>query len=75
MAQYSPQYTVLNNNTDCGWEATVPGLTGCDAKGDSLDEAQNLIRYFIKKHVQDLRLTGEGIPEPKTCAEQISVAA
>lgn len=34
-----------------GWEANVPDLPGCETVGDSLEEAQNLIRYFSKKTV------------------------
>jgi predicted RNase H-like HicB family nuclease len=69
------QYTVLYTTTADGWEATVPDLPGCEAIGDSLEEAQNLIRYFIKTHLQALQSAGKVAPEPKTCAEQVSVAA
>jgi predicted RNase H-like HicB family nuclease len=69
------EYAVLYVQGGVGWQATVPDLPGCEAIGDSLEEAQNLIRYFIKTHLQALHRAGQPIPPSKTRAEQVSIAA
>ena len=69
------EYAVLYARGEDGWEAAVPDLPGCEAIGDSLEEAQNLIRYFIKTHLQTLRMNGQPVPSPRTRAEHVRVAA
>ena len=69
------EYAVLYTETTDGWKATVPDLPDCEAIGDSLEEAQNLIRYFIGQRLREMKARGETPPPIRTRSEQASIAA
>ena len=49
--------------------AYVPDLPGCVAVGDSLEEAEELIRGAIEFHLRGMREDGLEIPEPSAFKE------
>jgi len=69
------EYTVILERGETSWGAYVPDLPGCVAVAETREEAERLIREAIKLHVEDLRESGEPIPEPSHFAAQIKVAA
>lgn len=48
------------------WGAYVPDLPGCVTTGDTLEEAQRLIREAMQLHLEGLKAEGLPIPEPTT---------
>jgi predicted RNase H-like HicB family nuclease len=70
------EYTVIHERaTDGGWGAYAPDLPGLGVVGDSMEEAEQLIREGIALHIQGLREDGLPIPEPTTLAARVAVAA
>ena len=57
------------------WGAYVPDLPGCVTTGDTLEEARVHIREAIAGHIPALRETGQPVPPPTSCAEQVTIAA
>ena len=70
------EYTVIyERGTDGGWGAYAPDLPGLGVVGDSLEEAEQLIREGILIHIDGLKEDGLPIPEPTTLAARVAVAA
>ena len=57
--------------------AFVPDLPGCVAVGETESEAMELIQEAIQLHIEDLRASGQVIPEPvsKSTFVEIGMAA
>ena len=63
---------------ECGarnWGAYVPDLPGCIAAGDTLEETEELVRGAIEMHLEGMREDGDPIPQPRSRAAMVSVAA
>ncbi len=58
-----------------GFGAYVPDLPGCVATGATREEAKERIAFSIPLHIESLRSHGEPVPEPRSEAERIRVAA
>lgn len=69
------EYTVIFERGEHSWGAYVPDLPVCMAAGQTREEAEELIRKAIQMHIEDLRATGEPVPEPTHFATSIRVAA
>jgi predicted RNase H-like HicB family nuclease len=70
------EYTVIYERAnDGGWGAYAPDLPGLGVVGDTLEEAEQLIREGITIHIAGLIEDGLPIPEPTTLAARVSVAA
>jgi len=69
------EYTVIFERGARNWSAYVPDLPGCVAAGKTREETERLIREAIELHTEALREDGEPIPEPRTAAARIRVAA
>ncbi len=69
------EYTVLYEQGPTSWGASVPDLPGCFAVGDTLEEAERLIREAIELYIEQLRTDGKPVPEPATRVGRVSVAA
>jgi len=67
------EYAVIIERGDQGFGAYVPDLPGCVATGGTREEVERLIRDAIVMHVEDLRRTGEQVPEPRTVASAVDV--
>jgi predicted RNase H-like HicB family nuclease len=70
------EYVVIfEQANDGGWGAYVPDLPGLGVVGETKAEVDKLIREGIEIHIAGLREDGLTVPEPKTVADRISVAA
>lgn len=69
------QYAVIYDKGPTNWGAYLPDLPGCVAVGDTLEEVQELIRGAIEMHFEGMREDGDPIPEPRSRAAMVSVAA
>ena len=69
------EYTVIFERGNHSWGAYVPDLPVCVAAANTREEADRLIREAIALHIEDLRSSGEPIPEPTHFAASIRVAA
>ncbi|HUF83600.1 MAG TPA: type II toxin-antitoxin system HicB family antitoxin [Acidimicrobiia bacterium] len=65
MSRYA---VIIEGNGDKSYSAFVPGLPGCVAAGDSIEEVERLIREAAQLHVDSLRAHGEPVPTPGTAA-------
>ena len=52
-----------------------PDVPGCAVIGDSEQEVRELLAEAIAFHLEGLRLRGESLPEPRSSADYIEVAA
>ncbi len=72
----SKTYTViLEREDDGGFAVWVPDLPGCASQGDNYEEAIGNIREAIGLYIDSLRADGQPIPEPRSLAEGVRVAA
>lgn len=69
------EYTVIIEKGERSWGAYVPDLPVCMAVGKTREEVERLIREAIDLHLEDLRETGQPIPEPSHFATNVTVAA
>lgn len=69
-------YTVLlERDDDGGFSVWVPDLPGCASQGDSYQDAVRNIGEAIGLYIESLRADGLPIPEPRTQADGVQVAA
>jgi predicted RNase H-like HicB family nuclease len=59
------EYTVIFEQGEHSWGAYVPDLPVCVAIAETREEVEKLIREAIDLHIEDLRSSGEPIPEPR----------
>ena len=69
----SMKYAVVIERSETGYGAYVPDLPGCIAVGETITEAETLIREAIEFHLEGLRADGLPVPEPSTVAQYIEV--
>lgn len=67
------EYVVILEQGSTSFGAYVPDLPGCVAVGESREEAMQLIREAIEMHIENLRESGEPVPEPHSFVEKIAV--
>jgi len=63
------KYLVVFEKENDSVGAYVPDLPGCVAVGDSLEQAEELIRGAIEFHIRGMRKDGLEIPKPSTFKE------
>lgn len=68
------RYSVVYEQGDTSWGAYVPDLPGCAAVGASRAEVEILIVETIGAYLEDLRETGQPIPEPRSATGPVEVA-
>lgn len=68
------EYVVIYEQGPTSWGTSVPDLPGCYAVGETMEEAQNLIREAIDLYIEQLRAEGKPLPEPVTKVGCVSVA-
>jgi len=69
------EYVVIFERGPDSWGAYVPDLPGCVAAGETREEVDELIRGAIKMHIEGMVEDGVPVPEPRSEAERIAVAA
>jgi predicted RNase H-like HicB family nuclease len=67
------KYAVVYERTPRNYSAYVPDLPGCVAAAKTKAETRRLIREAIKMHLEQMRETGEPVPQPGTSTELIEV--
>jgi antitoxin HicB len=64
-----PEYAVviepLSEEDGGGFLATVPDLPGCMSDGDTREEAARNVEDAIASWLEEARLVGRAIPEPR----------
>ncbi|MCC6680362.1 MAG: type II toxin-antitoxin system HicB family antitoxin [Phycisphaeraceae bacterium] len=65
---------VFEKAQDGSYSVYVPDLPGCTSSGDTLEEAERMIREAILAHVESLREHGDPIPPPTTHARIVHAA-
>ena len=67
------KYTVLIEKGPTNFGAYIPDLPGCVAVADSKEEVIALIQEGIVYYLEEMRNTGQPIPEPTTTAMVVEV--
>lgn len=75
MNHHSMDYLVVfERNPDGSYCVYVPDLPGCVSAGDSLEEAEKMIREAIIVHVSSLHEHGEPVPPPTSVGRVVHAA-
>jgi predicted RNase H-like HicB family nuclease len=73
-ASHDYKFTVVfEQDDDGGYVVRCPSLPGCYSQGDTYDEALANIRSAIALVIEDMRESGEAIPQ-EARAETIDIA-
>jgi predicted RNase H-like HicB family nuclease len=70
----SVEYAIVVEKYGNGWNAYVPDVPGCVAADKTLEATHRLIREALALHLQDMRATGQEIPQPSTFVAMVHVA-
>lgn len=66
---------VVVEQTDTGYSAYSPDVEGCGAAGSTREEVEQSMREAIALHLEQLRGEGQTVPEPRSYATYVEVAA
>ena len=66
---------IVVEQTDTGYSAYSPDVEGCVAAGTSREEVERSMREAITLHLGQLRGEGQEVPEPRSYATYVEVAA
>ena len=68
---------VLDPDPEGGYTVTVPALPGCISQGETVEECTANAQEAIELYLEDLRASGEPIPEETEHPQllQVTVAA
>ena len=69
------RYTIVIEKATRNFAAYAPDLPGCVATGATRDETIREMREAILLHLQSLREHGEPVPQPRSTAAVVEVAA
>jgi predicted RNase H-like HicB family nuclease len=69
------KYLIVIEPTEIGYSAFSPDLDGCVAAGATIEEVERRIHEAIEFHIEGLRSEGLEVPQPKTRATYVTVAA
>ena len=69
------EYAVIIERGPTSWGAHVPDLPVCVAIADSREEVEASIKKAIELYLESLKEDGLPVPEPKTQAAMVRVAA
>ena len=67
------KYVAIIEKAGNGYSAYLPDLPGCIAAADTHEETEQLIRDGAMYYLEELRDTGQPIPEPATTAMLVEV--
>ncbi|MEI6232338.1 MAG: type II toxin-antitoxin system HicB family antitoxin [Planctomycetota bacterium] len=65
---------IVEKADDGSFSVYIPDLPGCVSCGDTVDEAQSLIREAVALHLETLKEMGEPIPMPTSKAITVHAA-
>jgi predicted RNase H-like HicB family nuclease len=66
---------IVVEQTATGYSAYSPDVEGCVAAGSTRDEVERRMREAIELHFEQLRGEGQAVPEPRSYATYVEVAA
>ena len=69
------EYVVVYEWAGENYSAYVPDLPGCIAAGDTLEETEDLMRGAIELYIESLLEAGKPVPEARTRAKALAIAA
>ena len=69
------KYLVVIEPTETGFSAYSPDLPGCIATAATREELEQVMHEAIDFHIEGLRAEGLRVPEPRTLATYVNVAA
>ncbi len=69
------KYVIIIEPTGTGFSAYSPDLDGCVATGSSRSEVQQNMTEAISVHLELLRESGQEVPQPRSSAAVVEVAA
>jgi predicted RNase H-like HicB family nuclease len=69
------KYLIVIEPSETGYSAFSPDLDGCVAAGPTLEEVEKRMHEAIEFHIEGLRSEDLEVPEPKTRATYVTVAA
>ena len=69
------KYLIVIEPSETGYSAFSPDLDGCVAAGTTPEEVEKRMHEAIEFHIEGLRSEGLEVPEPKTRASYVTVAA
>jgi len=67
------QYTIVVERAEGNYSAYAPDLPGVVAAGDTVEETERLMREAIVLYMEELRASGESIPESTSVARTVEV--
>ena len=67
------EYVVVIEKGETSFGAYSPDLPGCVAVGETLEDAERLMREAIALHIESLRTHGEPVPEPRAQVRYVAV--
>jgi predicted RNase H-like HicB family nuclease len=67
------KYTIIIEKTKTGYSAYVPDLPGCITVGDTIDQVKDHMKEAIQLYIEELKLTGQKIPEPRTQSDVVVI--
>ncbi len=68
------RYSIIIERGPNNFSAYAPDFPGCVAAADTEEETIKLMREALAMHIEDMRKSGEQIPEPSSVRE-VEVAA
>lgn len=66
---------IVVETTNTGYSAYSPDIDGCVATGQTREEVEHMMREAVEFHVEGLKADGIAVPEPRTYATHVDVAA
>ncbi len=60
------RFTAIIKHDEDGYFAYVPGLQGCHAQGETMEETMANLKDVTKLIITDMISRGEGIPQSKS---------
>ncbi len=69
------KFLVIIEQGPTSFGACVPDLPGCIAAAESRDEVRELIQEAVTLHLDDMRRTGQPIPQPSSAPDYVKAEA
>jgi antitoxin HicB len=66
---------IVHPDEESGFWTEVPALPGCGSQGETVDEAVVMTTDAIRGYIESLKKHGDALPEERTVAVTVTVAA
>ena len=68
------KYAIVVERAERNYAAYVPDLPGCVATGETVEEAEKLLREAMSLHIAGLREDGLPVPEPSSVVDYVELS-